>query len=763
MTANRFEAAACSALNACPSVLYRWLPGGKVVGQEYDVINPLRDDHTTGSFRVNIHTGKWADFATDAKGGDLVSLYAYLNCLSQSDALEAVEQELGVNNIAANVSSMPPLPVADTCLMPVPDDALPAQMPHERQYWPYYDEKNRLLGYVIRFDSLDGKKEFRPLTYWAKSGWQRKSWPRPAPLFNCQLLAARLDAPVMVAEGEKAAVAGQGHFPDFVVVTWPGGTNRAKHANWATLQKRRVWLLPDADEPGKKAMQDIAEALQAIAEEIHMAAMPPDLPKGWDIADAQWGTTEEAEAWLASLEWTPLKTESQQDARFNATLNRANGHSPIYTIKKEEAQALAPFPVPVLNHLEKEILSRVPLRCALAARVTTQAIAAHLAGRQVISSLGDSTSTYAVLCAPSIGFIRPYLALAREIIDQIGLDKTVRTQRISTTQQLFKVLWRQPKTFYLSSEWGILLQFAKRQPAGNIEQTLTVMSEAWDSSPLAADADEIRIPGGGDADGQYLIRVPHLTILGALAHDQLAMALKLSEMGRGALEQIQYWILDEEEFEEIDPDDMRSGPFPKDLIGALRAFATPVDTGNLSKIALPDQIPFRKTAVFCDLIKPFLDPLSAIPLSTESRPLGISARIIVRREATTLAFFADPDRFSQSVTIQPEFLRHAVDSEARRLRKLLDRFAALSSEDGKLSPYEKVLDFITAKKATGAGDRALRQYCKPYRNLSDDKRDDLIKQLILDGVIVEIAPTSKPGARRKTPVYVARAFVEESA
>lgn len=65
---NRFEIAARVALNACPGLLYRWLPSGKLVGHEYDALNPTRVDRTLGSFRVNIQTGKWADFASDAKG-----------------------------------------------------------------------------------------------------------------------------------------------------------------------------------------------------------------------------------------------------------------------------------------------------------------------------------------------------------------------------------------------------------------------------------------------------------------------------------------------------------------------------------------------------------------------------------------------------------------------------------------------------------------------------------------------------------------------
>ena len=32
---------------------------------------------------------------------------------------------------------------------------------------------------------------------------------------------------------------------------------------------------------------------------------------------------------------------------------------------------------------------------------------------------------------------------------------------------------------------------------------------------------------------------------------------------------------------------------------------------------------------------------------------------------------------------------------------------------------------------------------------------------MLDGAVVEVTPESKPGARRKAVVYVAKAFVEE--
>jgi len=71
-------------------LLRQWLPNGKVVGNEYVALNPTRHDKKLGSFRINMLTGKWADFATGDKGGDLISLYAYLFDCGQLQAAKRI-------------------------------------------------------------------------------------------------------------------------------------------------------------------------------------------------------------------------------------------------------------------------------------------------------------------------------------------------------------------------------------------------------------------------------------------------------------------------------------------------------------------------------------------------------------------------------------------------------------------------------------------------------------------------------------------------
>jgi hypothetical protein len=85
-----------AALAAFPTVLARILPGGRRVGDEYLVLNPRRADRHLGSFRINLCSGKWADFACDARGGDPISLVAYLDDVKQTDAARRLLLMLGI-------------------------------------------------------------------------------------------------------------------------------------------------------------------------------------------------------------------------------------------------------------------------------------------------------------------------------------------------------------------------------------------------------------------------------------------------------------------------------------------------------------------------------------------------------------------------------------------------------------------------------------------------------------------------------------------
>jgi hypothetical protein len=92
-----FDAINRAAISALPVVLMRLIPEGKILGHEYVALNPTRNDRRPGSFKINIRTGRWCDFATGDRGGDPVSLFAYVGNCSQVEAARHLARMLGID------------------------------------------------------------------------------------------------------------------------------------------------------------------------------------------------------------------------------------------------------------------------------------------------------------------------------------------------------------------------------------------------------------------------------------------------------------------------------------------------------------------------------------------------------------------------------------------------------------------------------------------------------------------------------------------
>jgi len=300
-----------------------WLKGGRKQGHEWkcgDLTGEPGD-----SCSVNLRTGAWADFATGDKGGDLVSLYAAIERLKPLEAAKRLIEELRLGDIspptaaaglrkqaatdkAARTPWIPVLPVPDSA--PAPPKAHPHRGLPEH-VWTYRDRQGDLLGQVYRFRTSDGGKEVLPLV-WARHGangremWRWMTWTAPRPLYGLDRLVD--GRPVLVVEGEKCADAAHELLAaDFDVVSWPGGGKATDKADWSALAGRQVWIWPDCDakvypekherggelmpeaqQPGVKAAESIATALQGIAEAVYLVRIPEpgQRPDGWDVADA---------------------------------------------------------------------------------------------------------------------------------------------------------------------------------------------------------------------------------------------------------------------------------------------------------------------------------------------------------------------------------------------------------------------------------------------------------------------------------------------
>jgi uncharacterized protein (DUF927 family) len=288
-------------------VVSRWAPDGKREGHEWVCLNPRRGDTRLGSFRVNLRTGSWADFATDdARGGDLVAWVAFVEGCGQLEAADKLAAFLGLDRPDAPPPPRPkaaPAAPAGEWVRPVPADAPAPPKAHSRHgapsaSWIYRDRDGGELFRVLRFDRPDGGKEVLPLHLRREGGalaWRWAAPPEPRPLYGLDRLADRPGALVLVTEGEKAADAGARLLPEFVPVTSPGGSKAADKADWAPLKGRTVVVWPDADKPGEGYARAVARlALAAGARSVAVLKLEAlarlrggELPTGFDAADAE--------------------------------------------------------------------------------------------------------------------------------------------------------------------------------------------------------------------------------------------------------------------------------------------------------------------------------------------------------------------------------------------------------------------------------------------------------------------------------------------
>jgi 5S rRNA maturation endonuclease (ribonuclease M5) len=156
----------------------------------------------------------------------------------------------------------------------------------------YSDAQGKPWVAVYRFDALPKgtkgakkpAKEFRPYDL-RQQCWQV---PPVRPLYGLGALA-KASVPVVMVEGEKCADALNAL--GILTTTAFGGANGVSKTDLTPLYGREVIVWPDNDEAGETYTAAICAALAGHAE-VRVLALEtlqqahPNLPKGWDVADA---------------------------------------------------------------------------------------------------------------------------------------------------------------------------------------------------------------------------------------------------------------------------------------------------------------------------------------------------------------------------------------------------------------------------------------------------------------------------------------------
>jgi hypothetical protein len=243
-------------------------PGGKTNNFEYVALNPRRPDKSIGSFKYNLKTNSWSDFATGDSGKSIVTFIKYCMAFKNDhDVLQWCED----NNFGKKENTYQ--------LKNIPNGFPPPPQSHYKFGKPdkVYKYKS---GIVMRFNATpEREKQFSVLTPWIvndKKKWEWKGFEEPRPIFNIENIKS--DRPTIVVEGEKCVEYGMSITSLYNFVSWPGGSKSVKKIDWRLL--KNPFIIPDNDESGIVAGKFIREQTGGT-----LCNIPPEKPVGWDIAD----------------------------------------------------------------------------------------------------------------------------------------------------------------------------------------------------------------------------------------------------------------------------------------------------------------------------------------------------------------------------------------------------------------------------------------------------------------------------------------------
>lgn len=293
------------------SLVMAWLPDGRKNGEEWVARNPTRADGRPGSFSVNMTSFKWADFATDDKGGDLVSLYAYLHGLdkikggmaaaaadvaAQAGIATTLAQEAGGGRKAKAPPKAQPAEKAASGAGKPPQSAK-AEKPQIKwrvtNTYSYEDASGALVCQTRRLEEIDppggGKpqKTFRQRRPDGNGGWINS-------VKGIELVPYRLPELLEAISAERVVIFGEGE--KVVDRCWQAGipatTNPMGSKKWFPeltpyFRDADVVIVPDNDEPGRKHAQRVGQELFGTVRRIRILDLPAieALPAKADIYD----------------------------------------------------------------------------------------------------------------------------------------------------------------------------------------------------------------------------------------------------------------------------------------------------------------------------------------------------------------------------------------------------------------------------------------------------------------------------------------------
>lgn len=212
---------------------------------------------THGSKSVDVRKGTWYDFETNGgEGGGVIDLVKREEGATLGGIGSVLQRKFGISS--QQVERLRPREFLSKA-------------------YSYFDEHGELRYQVLRFEP----RRFQQRQPAGESWVYNMDGIEPLP-YRLPDIIKNPDAPIFIVEGEKCADTLARH--GLVATTSHGGAGKWRDPLNKFFEGRRVIVLPDNDEPGKRHADVVIQKLWGIAAEIKRVELHGLPPKG-DVVD----------------------------------------------------------------------------------------------------------------------------------------------------------------------------------------------------------------------------------------------------------------------------------------------------------------------------------------------------------------------------------------------------------------------------------------------------------------------------------------------
>jgi hypothetical protein len=418
----------------------------------------------------------------------------------------------------------------------------------------------------------------------------------------------------------------------------------------------------------------------------------------------------------------------------------------------------APIPIAALADLEQWLRNRHHGAKRVATVQGALAFAAAMTARRYITTQRQPTNVMLGVVDSSVAGLLPMKGALYEAADAAGERAVIRDEGISSEQTVFRTLYRMPRMFWISEDYGYMVSMVRKQTSGAFSSALKTLLRAYEGSSFYLSPETLGHSKKDIPLSECDIHSPGLAVLALLSEDQMREVAQRSQYGSGAVQQILFARAD-------GPPDDRAGsapgaPVPMSIVDTVKALRSAEQRalGGLGSRASHPPVP-AMVQLDVGVLDAYEEIGAALNVRFQNgdfsnwRGVAKGALVTVKRLSASLAAWENPE----NPILTADVARWVGDWVVYHVSRSVEWFDTIATDDGEPDLVQDVLRVIHKAGSRGISSRDIAEQCRAWRRTKTNERSEILDQLVEDGFCRELA---SPTGRSK--LYVDRSYFANS-